>query len=321
MPLILRWPGTIEKGQVNDDLISHLDIAATSLSIANIPIPGYMQGQSLFGKEYHPRYYISSGRDRSDETVDIIRAVRTNRYKYIRNYYTQRSHAQYNQYRDGYPEVQVMRELYVRGKLNSLQASLFQPNRPPEELYDLQNDPYETQNLANSPGYEGVLAEMRLLQIKEMDRIRDMGLLPEPILEELGKYFGNKYFILHQPENCSLITNIRNLIWQGEQGQTEKLLEALKEGSSSMKYWAATGLGNLENTSQKMVKVMNGALNDSSATVRVASALALCKLNQEDQGLSVLVDELNNENVFSTSLCYSRLRRNWRKSVARKAKN
>lgn len=46
-PLLIRWPGTIKAGSVNEDLVSHLDLAETFLQAAGLPIPDRMQGRSL----------------------------------------------------------------------------------------------------------------------------------------------------------------------------------------------------------------------------------------------------------------------------------
>ena len=47
MPFVVRWPGVIEPGSINDDIVSNLDFAETFLDIAGTQIPGDMQGRSL----------------------------------------------------------------------------------------------------------------------------------------------------------------------------------------------------------------------------------------------------------------------------------
>ena len=47
MPFVVRWPGVIEPGSINDDIVSNLDFAETFLDIAGAQIPGDMQGRSL----------------------------------------------------------------------------------------------------------------------------------------------------------------------------------------------------------------------------------------------------------------------------------
>ncbi len=47
MPFIVRWPGKIKPGSINEDLVSNLDFAETFLSIAGVPVPDDMQGKNL----------------------------------------------------------------------------------------------------------------------------------------------------------------------------------------------------------------------------------------------------------------------------------
>ncbi len=55
-----------------------------------------MQARNLLAKSYQPRDAVFSARDRCDETVEHIRSVRTDRYKYVRNFLPRRPHLQPN---------------------------------------------------------------------------------------------------------------------------------------------------------------------------------------------------------------------------------
>ncbi len=121
-----------------------------------------MQARDILATDYQPRDAVFAARDRCDETVEHIRSVRSDNFKYIRNYLNQRPHLQPNRYKDGKAIIQRLRELHAAGKLNELQEKLlFAEMRPPEELYDLQSDPYELHNLADDPKYATALATMR----------------------------------------------------------------------------------------------------------------------------------------------------------------
>jgi hypothetical protein len=107
------------------------------------------------------REAVYAARDRADETVDCIRAVRTERWKYIRNGFPTRPYLQPNAYKDSKAIVQTMRRLHAEGRLNSAQSLIMAESRPVEELYDLVNDPYELNNVANDPAGQGMLDAMR----------------------------------------------------------------------------------------------------------------------------------------------------------------
>ncbi|MEM7234599.1 MAG: sulfatase, partial [Planctomycetota bacterium] len=117
-------------------------------------------------------------RDRCDYTIDRIRAVVTPRYKYIRNFMTDRPYMQ-PQYRDGRDYMKAIRSLYKEGKLNEVQAALAGPHRPAEELYDLNVDPHETKNLVHEPSYGTQLGDMRTRLHRWIVETGDQGQYPE----------------------------------------------------------------------------------------------------------------------------------------------
>lgn len=161
VPLVVRGPG-ITAGSTRKDLVEHIDLTATSLGLAGIAIPASMQGKDLLAKDYQPREATFAARDRCDETVEHLRSVRTEEFKYIRNYLHQRPHLQPNLYKDGKPTVKRLRELHEAGKLTEpAETLLFAPQRAPEELYDLRSDPWELKNLAGDPAYAKTLSQMR----------------------------------------------------------------------------------------------------------------------------------------------------------------
>ncbi|MCB0632673.1 MAG: sulfatase, partial [Lewinella sp.] len=86
-PEKLSWRKYLPAGSVNDDLISAIDISATSLAFAGLDRQEWMQGRVILGP--HPddkRTAVFSVADRFGETHLKSRAVRTAQWKYIRNY-------------------------------------------------------------------------------------------------------------------------------------------------------------------------------------------------------------------------------------------
>jgi N-sulfoglucosamine sulfohydrolase len=186
VPMIIRWPGHLEPGSVNDDLLSFVDFAPTLLLLASVEIPAHMQGQAFLGPQKKPpRKYIFAARDRMDESHDMRRAVRDQRFKYIRNYFPDRPYVLPNEYRDRMPLMQELLRLNAEGKLKGPPALMFRQRKPVEELYDVKADPYEINNLADSPEYKDVLAEMRRLVDEWREETKDMGEIPETRLSEM----------------------------------------------------------------------------------------------------------------------------------------
>ena len=180
VPLIIRWPGQVEPGSVDDQLISFIDLAPTVLSMAGVQIPRHIQGQAFLGPQaQQPRTFIYAARDRIDGAYDMVRAVRDGRFKYIRNFYPHLPYVSWVPYRNRSETMKELLRLNAADKLEGPQKLWFKKQRFPEELYDLKNDPHEINNLANDPKYTNVLKTMR----HEMDdwriRTRDLGDLTE----------------------------------------------------------------------------------------------------------------------------------------------
>jgi uncharacterized sulfatase len=218
VPLIVRWPGQIKPGTVREDLVSFIDFAPTVLALADIhfPVGGKptnvpgganstaeiyqpLQGIVFLGPRAQDRKYVFAARDRMDETYDRIRAVRTTQFKYIHNFEPQLPYAQRIAYMDEMPTMQVWRRLNAEGKLTGAQKLFFAPTKPREELYDMQSDPHEIHNLADSPEHQAVLKELRAALDKWIEDTHDLGAVPEQELikrslvrDILSTYAGRK---------------------------------------------------------------------------------------------------------------------------------
>ncbi len=180
IPLIIRWPGHIKPGSVNNDLVSAIDLAPTSLNLSGIPVPQHMQGQAFLGPDSKSREYVVAARDRCDETFDRIRCVRTKKFKYIRNFYPDLPYKQGNLYKqNNYPVTALLDVLYAEGKLSPAQARFMAPKRPFEELYDLENDPDEIHNLVDNEEHKATLETLRYTLDTWITDTKDQGEIPE----------------------------------------------------------------------------------------------------------------------------------------------
>ncbi|MBI1371323.1 MAG: sulfatase-like hydrolase/transferase [Phycisphaera sp.] len=162
-PFIVRFPGRVAAGSVCRSVISTVDIAPTVLQLARLePLPTF-QGVSLVPLLSDPTRQVrrfAFAEDNWHDYEDRARAVRSRRYKYIHNEYTdlpQTPPADVNRS----PTAQAMRALRDAGKLPTHQRAVFLTPRPEHELYDTLTDPNELYNLANNPIYAEVLGEMR----------------------------------------------------------------------------------------------------------------------------------------------------------------
>ncbi|MEO0414660.1 MAG: sulfatase, partial [Verrucomicrobiota bacterium] len=173
MPMIVVGPG-IEAGAVRDDLVSGIDISAASLVAAGLPVPPTMEGRDFLAEDYRPRTHVIAARDRCDYTIEKIRAVVTPKYKYLRNYLTDRPYMQPT-YKDGWTVTKKFRQMMADGEMNETQLIFFGEDRVPEEFYDLENDPHEIHNLANDPEHKEALEKHRDYLAKWIEETGDKG--------------------------------------------------------------------------------------------------------------------------------------------------
>lgn len=179
IPLIVRWPGTLQPKSVSEQLVSLVDLGPTVLSLCGVQPPGHLHGQPFLGPDARDRDYIFATRDRYDESYDRVRAVRDKRYKYIRNYYPEKPYLLWIPYRNRHPVMQEMWRLYAAGELEGDQAVMFQSPRPVEELYDVENDRYELNNLAGDAEHQATLERMRGALTTWQSDFGDMGDISE----------------------------------------------------------------------------------------------------------------------------------------------
>ena len=133
------------------DLVSFLDIAPTVLNLAGVSIPSYMDGKSIFGNEKNE--YIFAARDRLDSFKGKTRAVRNKDYKFIKNYSLGIVGAQKLSFRENLMSMKELRKMYENNELNEIQK-IWLELIPELQLYDLNEDPYEINNLAYDPNYK-----------------------------------------------------------------------------------------------------------------------------------------------------------------------
>ena len=179
VPLVVAGPG-VDSGSSRDDLVSGIDITVTTLALAGVEKPGWMEGRDFFAETHEPREFVISARDRCDYTIERVRAVTTDRFKYLRNFLTDRPFMQ-PQYRDGRDYVEVPRKLFQEGKLDKVQSFMWAEERVGEEFYDLENDPHEIHNLAEDPEFAEELERHRAILAQWMKDTDDQGQYPESV--------------------------------------------------------------------------------------------------------------------------------------------
>ena len=287
VPLIIHIPekwkhlasSNYQANTKSDRQVGFVDLAPTLLSIAGMKPPSHMQGHAFMGKHEAPIQMYGYGfRGRMDERYDMVRSVVGKRYIYIRNYMPHKLYGQHVGYMFVTTTTQVWKRLYDEGKLNEAQSH-FWKTKPAEELYDLEKDPDEVNNLANSKGHAKILAQMRQAHRAHVTKIRDVGFLPEGEIHNRSK--GSTPYEMGHDDNKYPFEKIRSaadLASSMNKNELPAITKLLTHSDSAVRYWGALGLlmqekSGVRHGKESLVK----ALNDSSLYVRVIAAEALGK--------------------------------------------
>ena len=161
--LVMRWPGHIPAGAVRDELLVNCDFMPTVLELAGLSAPEGVDGRSfaslITGQPYEPHDHIFLEMTWHDK-YNPMRAVRTRRFKYIRNFGER-------------PLVYLPLDVWNGRAGEEMRDEYYSVRRPAEELYDLEADPLEQNNLAGDPQYASVLGELREIVTKWMSDTAD----------------------------------------------------------------------------------------------------------------------------------------------------
>ncbi len=183
-PVIVRWPEgcqppeAFEPGAKDGRLLAAIDLTAQTVACAGGEVPSWMHGRPFFGPQARPRNEVFSAADWYGGACRLkSRSIRTERYKYIRNFNTAHSvHSASTEYRRAlHPMYHLVELLADRGELGPLHRKLLYEPLPEEELYDLKADPHELNNLAADPAAAQVKRALRRQLEEWIERSGDLG--------------------------------------------------------------------------------------------------------------------------------------------------
>jgi len=194
--LLVRYPGTIEGGVNHEELVSNVDVLPTILDAGGVEVPPRVQGRSflpaLLDNEYQEREAVFAGMTWHGDYVPM-RAVRTEQFKYVRNFWQ-------------LPLVYLPTDIFASLSGREMREEYYVTKRPAEQLYDLERDPHEQENLVDDPDYSEQLESLRA-------RVEDwMVEIDDPLLEgpiEPPEILG--YTLYHANEWIDIDEHVRNL--------------------------------------------------------------------------------------------------------------
>ncbi|WP_306060956.1 sulfatase family protein [Natronococcus wangiae] len=169
---LLRCPGVADDGNRYDELISNVDVLPTLLELVDVEVPATLDGRSFLplltsDGEYEERDRVFAEMTWHD-MYNPVRAIRTERYKYIRNFWH-------------LPAVYLTRDIFASEAGRMVRETDTVPPRPYEELYDLRESPQEDDNLVFEPRYRDVRIDLAR-QLHEWMQATNDPLLNDPVV-------------------------------------------------------------------------------------------------------------------------------------------
>jgi len=206
-PLAIRWPGRVLPGTVIDRLTVLTDLAPTLLRAAGLSVPPDMTGRSLLpalSGTAKPRLFVVIERERHARSRPPnlsypVRALRTEKWLYVRNFFPERWPAgdpDFSSSQGGFGDIDAgptkTQLLGNRAKPRFIRPfQLATDRRPTEELYDIVADPHSLTNLATNPDHAAIKAELaNRLQTWMQQTADPRALHPRTTFWDNTEYFG-----------------------------------------------------------------------------------------------------------------------------------
>ena len=274
-------------GSSTDQMVSFVDFPATALNLAGVQAPETMEGQPFLGDSLpEPRKYVFGARDRADDMYEMSRAVLNDRYIYIRHYMP---HLPYIQSGFIYSDVKfgfkTLRTAKNAGALNEEQQKLWNP-KPVEELYDLQADPQELNNVAVNADFAGIKRQLKEQMDHWMVEHRDFGLLPEAEYMIRSQH-SSPYEYARNSEDYQAAAILASADMVGTATQSQ-CVEKLVNPDSGVRYWATMALMQFDGLDQQSIDALKKALKDDSPSVQINAAETLCRAGNYPEAVQTL---------------------------------
>jgi len=305
VPLIIRFPEKYKHlakesaGSKTDRLVTFLDFAPTVLSLTGIKIPEYLQGKAFLGlQQQKENEYAFGFRGRMDERTDLSRTVRNKKFRYIRNYLPHKIYAQYLEYLWQAPSMKSWEREYKAGNLNEIQRRFWE-EKPAEELFDIENDPHNINNLANDPKYKNELVRLRKANIDWLEQSKDIGFIPEGMVADIAENISPLEYARSGQYDAKKVISFAEIASSRDESRLKEIIRHLNNSDPILRYWAITGIIILKSNDSSIKPQLEKLLNDPVLTVRIAAAEALIQQGEFDKSVETLSESLKSNNVMA----------------------
>ena len=291
VPLVVRIPKNFahlvdhQRGTRTDGFVSFIDFGPTVLNLAGLKPHALADGRAFLGKgtsakELAARDEVFGYADRFDEKYDLVRTLRKGKYTYIRNLQGFYPDALQNNYRYRMLAFTEWRELANAGKLNEAQMQ-FHQRRPAEQLFDVEADPHEVNNLAADPKHAAVLADLRERMQQKLRDIHDLSFFPENFMVQNALKDGVAFGKFNHKE-INRLADIADLALLPFAKARKPLAAALKAKPPMELYWACTTASVIGEEARPLVPLVKKLLRHENLMVRMRAAEFLGSIRAAD---------------------------------------
>ncbi len=287
-PLVIRIPEKFkhlrpgEPGSKIEDLVSFIDMPKTWLNICGAETPDYLQGNVFLGPDTEKRDYHVSFRGRMDERCDNVRAIRDQRFLYIRNYMPYAPWGQHLNYLWTMRATQAWEQHYKEGKTDSITGRFFQ-TKPMEELYDTAADPDNVNNLIHDAAYANEVTRLSAAMDEWQLKYFDSGLLPETEVVRRSEQLGTTiYEMVRDPSayDVKSLQGASGLALKQDPANLPLFYKNLSSSDLGLRYWATEGCFHLQDKTTLDLSLIRERLNDDSHHVRIMAAWILYRAGE-----------------------------------------
>jgi N-sulfoglucosamine sulfohydrolase len=284
-----HWIKNLE-APVTDQLVAFVDFAPTVITLAGAEVPEIMEGHTFLGKNAEPKQYTFGYRDRADDCYEMSRSVFDGRYLYVRHFMPQLPYFQ-DAIIFGPSKQGSYEEIHRLKALDSLPPATMAwfGAKPAEQLFDLNNDPFEQSNLINDPLHAGRIAEMNQQLHQWMLDFYDTGLINEGEYMEMAHLRNTSvYEAVRQLPREKMEEILQAAEMVGKTNDMADFTEALKSPNSTVRYWALVGLDEWDGDLEALQPQLLALLKDPSYSVATMAAEILVKRFDNEEGLQTL---------------------------------
>ncbi len=302
VPLVVYVPDKYKSlfesktGSKDNTLISFADFAPTVMSLAGLEPDQGMQGVPFAGRVIQTNEFIYGARSRADDVYDVCRFISDGRYEYIRNFMPYKPYIQkaiiFGDEKRSYKELNALME---EGRLNDTVMRMYEP-KDTEELYDLQSDPFELNNLAVQPAFHARKKQLRENLIISLNDKKDIGFLHES--EMMIRSEGSSpYEIARDPKRYDAAKIIHAAFLASVKDQeTDTIMALLKDPDSGVVFWGLNAVMNSLEPTTNLYKVIEDLTQSSSPAVAILAAEILVERGiNKKMGLETLVRYLTDD--------------------------